>query len=213
MDKIKKSETKKKKAAKSIVKAKKSETSVKTKKKVAKKENKNLKWYVINSYAGHEKKVMKNIEQRIKANQAEDLITDVVVPTQNKIIIKEGKKKTIEDRFFPGYILIRMDLNDVTWHIIRNAEGVTGFVGTERKPTPLSEIEAEGIMKYMQVEQPAYQSTFMVGDAVKIVDGPFTDFVGSVRDINETKGKVQVLISVFGRETPVDLDFLQVKKL
>lgn len=196
---------------------KKANKTVKTKKVTRKKEtkkvNKNLKWYVINSYAGHEKKVMKNIEQRVKANQAEDLVTDVVVPTQNKIVIKEGKKKTIEDRFFPGYILIRMELNDVTWHIIRNAEGVTGFVGTERKPTPLSEQEAEGIMKYMQVEQPAYQSTFLVGDAVKIVDGPFTDFVGSVRDINEAKGKVQVLISVFGRETPVDLDFLQVKKL
>lgn len=196
---------------------KKTEKTVKAKKATAKtktkKVNKNLKWYVINSYAGHEKKVMKNIEQRVKANQAEDLVTDVVVPTQNKIVIKEGKKKTIEDRFFPGYILVRMELNNVTWHIIRNAEGVTGFVGTERKPTPLSEQEAEGIMKYMQVEQPAYQSTFLVGDAVKIVDGPFTDFVGSVRDINETKGKVQVLISVFGRETPVDLDFLQVKKL
>lgn len=196
---------------------KKTEKTVKAKEATAKtktkKVNKNLKWYVINSYAGHEKKVMKNIEQRVKANQAEDLVTDVVVPTQNKIVIKEGKKKTIEDRFFPGYILVRMELNDVTWHIIRNAEGVTGFVGTERKPTPLSEQEAEGIMKYMQVEQPAYQSTFLVGDAVKIVDGPFTDFVGSVRDINETKGKVQVLISVFGRETPVDLDFLQVKKL
>lgn len=173
----------------------------------------NHKWFVLSTYAGHENKVLENLKQRISANKAEDMISDIVVPTQNKIVIKEGKKKTVEERFFPGYMLIHMDLNEVTWHIVRNAEGVKGFVGTDRKPTPLSDQEAQGILKYMEVEQPAFQSAFLVGDAVKVVDGPFKEFVGSVREINETKGKVKVLLSVFGRETPVDLDFLQIKKL
>ena|SRR3990167_9440671 len=171
------------------------------------------KWYVVSTYSGHEKKVMENINQRIRANEAEEGISQVVVPTQNKIVIKDGKKKNVEDRFFPGYILVKMEMSPVTWPIVRNAEGVIGFVGTTKKPSPLSEKEAQGILKFMQVEQPAFQSTFMVGDAVKVIDGPFTEFVGSVSKINESKGKVEILISVFGRETPVDLDFLQVKKL
>ena len=119
----------------------------------------------------------------------------------------------MEDRIFPGYVLIKMVMNDHTWQLIRNTDGVTGFVGTEKKPTPLSEKEVKGILAFTDIEQPTYESSFAVGDAVKIVDGPFKDFVGAVSEINEDKGQVRVLISVFGRETPVDLDFLKVNKL
>lgn len=179
----------------------------------AKPVNENHKWYVINSYSGHEKKVSYQIMQRVKANNLEDQISEVIVPTTEKIVVSEGKKRTVEDKFLPGYVLIRMELNDKTWHIIRNTEGVTGFVGTDKMPTPLKPEDVKKIMAYMNIKQPSYQATFAVGDAAKVVDGPFKDFVGTISEINPDKGQVSVLLSVFGRETPVTLDFLQVTRL
>lgn len=178
-----------------------------------KKTNDKHRWYVINSYAGHEKKVCTQIMQRVKANNLEDEISEVVVPTQEKIEVRDGKKRTVQEKFLPGYVLVKMEMNENTWQVIRNTEGVTGFVGTGKKPTPLSPDEAKRILAYMDVEQPEYQSSFAVGDAVKVVDGPFNDFVGSISEINTDKGQVRVLLSVFGRETPVVLDFLQVTRL
>ncbi len=177
------------------------------------KRNKNHKWFIISTYSGHEKKVANQIQQRTKANDLEEQISEVVVPTQEKIVVSSGKKRTVEERIFPGYVLICMDMNDATWQIVRNTEGVTSFIGTEKKPTPLSEEEAKGIIAYMDVKQPAYQFAFSVGDAVKVVDGPFADFIGSISEINEDKGQVTVLLSVFGRETPISLDFMKVSKL
>lgn len=177
------------------------------------KKNKNHKWYIISTYSGHEKKVANQIKQRAKANDLEDQVSEVVVPTQEKIVVSSGKKRTVEERIFPGYVLICMEMNDATWQIVRNTEGVTSFIGTEKKPTPLSEEEAKGIIAYMDVKQPAYQFSFSVGDAVKVVDGPFADFIGSISEINEDKGQVTVLLSVFGRETPISLDFMKVSKL
>ncbi len=173
----------------------------------------NFSWYVVNAYSGHEKRVATQIQQRTKANNLEDMIKEVLVPTQNKIVVSEGKKRTVEEKTFPGYVLVKMIMNDQTWQIIRNTEGVTGFVGTERKPTPLNPDEVKSILAYMKVEQPSYQASFAVGDAVKVTDGPFKDFVGSISEINEDKGQVKVLLSVFGRETPVILDFLKITRL
>ncbi len=175
--------------------------------------NKNHKWFIISTYSGHEKKVANQIKQRVKANDLEEQVSEVVVPTQEKIVVSSGKKKTVEERIFPGYVLICMNMNDDTWQIVRNTEGVTSFIGTEKKPTPLNEIEAKSILAYMDVKQPAYQFAFSVGDAVKVVDGPFADFIGTISEINEDRGQVTVLLSVFGRETPVSLDFIKVSKL
>lgn len=170
-------------------------------------------WYIINTYSGHEKKVANQIEQRAKANNLDEEIKEVLVPTQEKIQVSEGKKRKKEEKIFPGYLLVHMKLNDNTWRIVRNAEGVTGFVGTERKPTPLSPAEVKSIMAFTKVTQPSFSASFTVGDAVKVIDGPFKDFVGSISEINEDKGQVKVLLSIFGRETPVVLDFLQVTRL
>lgn len=175
--------------------------------------DKDAKWYIINTYSGHEKKVANQIKQRVKANGIEDLVQEVLVPTQEKIVVSEGKKRTIEEKIFPGYVLIKMVINDESWKVVRNADGVTGFVGTQRKPTPVPEKEVKGIMAFMDVKQPAYKPTFSVSDAVKVIDGPFKDFVGSISEINEDKGQVKVLLSIFGRETPIVLDFLQVTRL
>lgn len=174
---------------------------------------KKFKWYVVNTYSGHEKKAKALLEQRVEATEMQDQFGEILVPTQNKIVVSEGKKKSVENRIFPGYILVEMDMSDQTWSLVRNTEGVTGFVGMGKRPTPLNAKEVEGIKRFMEVEQPAYQASFSIGDAVKITDGAFADFVGTVNEINEARGQVKVLISVFGRETPIDLDFLQVKKL
>lgn len=170
-------------------------------------------WYIVNSYSGHENKVANQLKQRVAANALNDDVPAIVVPTQEKIIAKAGKKRSSTERIFPGYILVKMILNDQTWHIIRNTEGVVGFVGIGKKPTPLNAKEVEAILSYMKVRQPSYQASFSLGDAVKVIGGPFKDFVGSIKEINEDKGQVTVLLSIFGRETPVDLDFLQVNKL
>jgi transcriptional antiterminator NusG len=182
---------------------------MKTDKKLAE----NYNWYIIQSFGGHEKKVANQIEQRAKANNLTEEIEEVLIPTQEKIQVSEGKKNKKEEKIFPGYVLVKMKLTDRTYRVIRNAEGVTGFVGTNNKPTPLSKKEVDSILAFSKVEQPTYSASFSVGDAVKVTDGPFKDFVGSISEINEDKGQVKVMLSIFGRETPVVLDFLQVNKL
>lgn len=170
-------------------------------------------WYVISTQSGHEQKVADSIKMRVKASKLESLIADVLVPVQKKITVKEGKQKINEERIYPGYVLIKMVLDKNTWEIITNIEGVARFVRSSKYPRPLPDEEVQAIMKFMELEQPAFQASFNIGDAVKISEGAFVDFVGSVSEIDETKGKVKVLISIFGRETPVELAFNQVKKL
>jgi transcriptional antiterminator NusG len=172
-----------------------------------------LKWYVIHVNSGHEQKVAQTLEQRIEFSALKESIPQILVPTQEKIIVESGHKKNIKERLFPGYVLVQMDLNDTTWNLVRNTTGVTGFVGTGGKPTPISEAEVESITKFSQMEAPKFEVKFHVGDGVRIIDGPFTDFLGKVDAIDEEKGKVKVLVSIFGRETPVELDFLQVSPL
>ncbi|MBN2101134.1 transcription termination/antitermination factor NusG [Candidatus Dojkabacteria bacterium] len=170
-------------------------------------------WYVISTQSGHEQKVADAIKLRVEATELQEIIPEVLVPVQKKIIVKEGKQKVKEEKIFPGYVLIRMVLDQKTWEIITNTEGVTGFIRIDKYPRPLPDEEVKAIMKFMEIEQPAFQASFSPGDAVRITEGAFADFVGSVSEIDETKGKVKVLISIFGRETPVELEFSQVKKL
>jgi len=171
------------------------------------------KWYVIHIQTSYEGRVKQALEQRIKSLSVEDKIFDVVIPTREIIVVKKGKKTKAIEKVFPGYILIKMILNDDSWLVVRTTEGVTGFVGAGLKPTPISDREVDAIMKFVQQEQPKFKSKFSLGEAVKITDGPFSDFLGSIQEIDEEKGKIKVLVSIFDRETPVELDFLQVTKL
>ncbi len=171
------------------------------------------KWYVVHTYSGHENKVATNLKQRIETMKLADKIFDIVVPTRNIVTVRHGKKEEQKEKIFPGYILVKMVLDDTTWLAVRTTQGVTAFVGAGNKPTPISEKEVDTILKFMKLEAPKYKASFSVGEAVKIVDGPFADFLGSIESIDETKGKLRVLVSIFGRETPVELDFLQVSKL
>lgn len=173
----------------------------------------NTRWYVIHTYSGHENKVATNLKQRIETMHLTGKIFEIVVPTRNIVTVKHGKKEEQKEKIFPGYILVKMVLDDESWLAVRTTQGVTAFVGAGSKPTPISEKEVETILKYMAMEAPKYKTTFSVGEAVKIVDGPFADFLGSIDSIDEAKGKIKVLVSIFGRETPVELDFLQVSKL
>ena len=143
----------------------------------------------------------------------QDKIFDIIVPTREIVVIKKGKKTKQKEKVFPGYIFVRMELDDESWLVVRTTEGVTGFIGAGLKPTPISDKEVQAILRFVQQEQPKFKTKFSVGEAVKITEGPFTDFLGSVETIDEEKGKVRVLVSIFDRETPVELDFLQVKKL
>ena len=170
-------------------------------------------WYVVHTYSGHEAKVAATLRQRIESQKLQDKILDVLVPTQEKIEIKEGKKNKIREKIFPGYILIKMIMDDATCLTVRTTPGITSFVGMSNKPTPLPESEVSSIQKFMTMEAPKFKTTFSEGEAVKIVDGPFSEFLGSISEIDEAKGKLKVLVSIFGRETPVELDFLQVAKL
>ncbi len=184
-----------------------------TDKKAKKSAKDKLRWYVIHTASGHENKVAVTLRQKIKAASLEDQIEEVLVPTQNKVVIESGKKSEIQERLFPGYVLVKMHLNDTTWQVVRHTAGVTGFVGIGAKPTPLPKKEVKAILKFMKMEAPKFEVKFNLGDSVKIIDGPFTDFLGKVEEIDEEKGKVKVLVSIFGRETPVELDFLQVSPL
>ncbi len=171
------------------------------------------KWYVVHTYSGHENKVAHTLKQRVETMGLAGFIFEVLIPTQEKIQIRRGQKRAIKEKIFPGYILIRLVLTDESWLCVRTTPGVTGFVGVGTKPTPLPKQEVEAIQKFMSQGVASYKANFSVGEAVKIVEGPFTDFIGSVDSIDEGKGKVTVLVSIFGRETPVELDFLQVSKL
>lgn len=171
------------------------------------------KWYIVHTYSGHENKVAKSLRQRSETMGFEDKIFDIIVPTRDTIKVTQGKKETIKEKIFPGYVLVKMILTDESWLLVRTTAGVTAFIGAGNKPTPISEKEVEAIQKFMQLDEPLYKTSFTVGEAVKIVDGPFSDFLGTIDNIDETKGKVKVLVSIFGRETPVELDFLQVSKL
>ncbi|MFC1647228.1 transcription termination/antitermination protein NusG [Patescibacteria group bacterium] len=173
----------------------------------------NAKWYVVHTYSGHENKVATNLKQRIETMKLEEQIFDIIVPTRNIVTVKHGKKEEQKEKIFPGYILVRMILGDQSWLAVRTTQGVTAFVGAGNKPTPISESEVATILKFMQMEAPKYKTSFSMGEAVKIVDGPFSDFLGTIDTIDEEKGKVKVLVSIFGRETPVELDFLQISKL
>ena len=170
-------------------------------------------WYVIHCYSGYENKVRYNLEQRIESMGMKDKIFDVIVPTEEEIEVKDGKRRTVERRVFPGYILVQMYMSEDSWYVVRNTPGVTGFVGMGNIPTPLRPEEVAQILKRMEAEAPKVKVTFKSGQKVRIVDGPFNDFVGTVSEIDMDRAKVRVMVSFFGRETPVELDFLQVEKV
>ena len=170
-------------------------------------------WFVIHSYSGYENKVKRNLEHRIESLGMQHKIFEVVVPTEEEIELKDGQRRTVERRIFPGYVLVDMFMDEDSWYVVRNTPGVTGFVGSVRRPTPLRKRDVDKILKRMRAETPRVTVSFVPGQKVRIADGPFEDFVGVVDDINEDKGKVRILVSFFGRETPVELDFLQVEKL
>jgi transcriptional antiterminator NusG len=169
-------------------------------------------WYVIHCYSGYENKVRHNLEQRIETMGMKDRIFDVVIPTQEEIEVKDGKRRTVERHIFPGYVLVNMVLTEESWYVVRNTPGVTGFVGMGNNPTPLRPEEVAQIVKRMEAEAPTVKVTFKVGERVRIIDGPFNDFRGVVSEIDMERTKVRVMVSFFGRETPVELDFLQVEK-
>ena len=169
-------------------------------------------WYVIHCYSGYENKVRHNLEQRIETMGMKDKIFDVVIPTQEEIEVKDGKRRTVERHIFPGYVLVNMALSEESWYVVRNTPGVTGFVGMGNNPTPLRPEEVAQIVKRMEAEAPTVKVSFKVGERVRIVDGPFNDFRGVVSEIDMERTKVRVMVSFFGRETPVELDFLQVEK-
>jgi transcriptional antiterminator NusG len=170
-------------------------------------------WYILHTYSGHEDKVAKSLKQRVESMGFKDKNFDIIVPTRNTIKVSHGKKESIKEKIFPGYVLVRMILDDESWLLARTTQGVTAFIGAGNKPTPISDKEVEAIKKFMKLEEPLYKTAFTVGEAVKIVDGPFVDFLGTINEIDEKRGKIKVLVSIFGRETPVELDFLQVSKI
>jgi len=176
-------------------------------------ENRKARWYVVHTYSGHENKVAEALKQRAETLDLTDKVIAVLIPTQEKIQIKRGQRKNVTEKIFPGYMLVQMELTDNSWLAVRTTQGVTGFVGVGNKPTPLPKHEVEAIKKYMTQAAPSYKADYSEGEAVRIVDGPFNDFLGTVNSIDEEKGQVEVLVNIFGRETPVTLDFLQVKKV
>lgn len=171
-------------------------------------------WYVVHTYSGHENRVAASLKQRIESEHLEHKILNVLVPTQEKIEIRSGKKENVKEKIFPGYILVRMVLDDLSWLAVRTTQGVTSFVGMSNKPTAIPDREVKSIVSYMtQGAQPTYKTTFLENDTVKIIDGPFAEFIGKVESVDKERGKIKVLVSIFSRETPVELDFLQVAKL
>jgi len=170
-------------------------------------------WFVIHTYSGYENKVKKNLEHRAQALDLGDKIFRIVVPTEEEIEIRNGQRHNVQRKVYPGYVLIQMLMTDEAWYLVRNTPGVTGFVGMGNKPTALGKDEAAQILRQMEAEAPRVKVTFTRGQMIKIVDGPFTDFEGKVDEVNQEKGKVRVLVSIFGRETPVELDFLQIDRL
>lgn len=170
-------------------------------------------WYVIHAYSGHEEKVKNALWQRVESMGQKDKVSEIFIPTRKTVTVRRGKKYEKEEKVFPGYLLIKMILTDDSWLVVRTTAGVTGFIGAGNKPTSLPEKEVQAIMKFSKLAAPKFKTKFSVDEAVKIIDGPFAEFLGTVKSIDEARGKIQVLVSIFGRETPVELDFLQVKKL
>ena len=182
-------------------------------------EKKDGRWYIIHTYSGQEDRVKKNLEQRIETMDVRDRIFEVIVPTENEIQIREGKRRAIPKKIVPGYILVRMAMDDDSWYVVRNTSGVTGFISTEDekdkrlRPVPLEDQEIEAILRQIESETPRLEVGFSTGESVRIKDGPFADFMGTVDEVQADRGKVTILVSFFGRDTPVELDFLQVEKL
>lgn len=170
-------------------------------------------WYVIHTYSGYEENVAHNLKQRIESMDMEDKIFDVLIPTEKKIKIKNGKRRVVIEKIFPGYVMVNMVVTDDSWYVVRNTPNVTGFVGSGTTPTPIDDTEVESLKKRMGAEEPTYKIDVNTGDTVRITDGPFKEMEGKVSEVDETRGKVKVMVSMFGRETPVELDSLQVKKL
>lgn len=170
-------------------------------------------WYVIHTYSGYEENVKKNLEQRIESMDMENKIFNVLIPTEKKIKIKNGKRKIVTEKIFPGYVMVEMVVDDNSWYVVRNTPNVTGFIGAGTTPTPISDKEIKELQKRMGLEEPTYKIDVTVGSPVKITDGPFKGYEGKVAQIDEARGKVKVLISMFNRETPMELDFLQIKKI
>lgn len=173
----------------------------------------NAKWYVIHTYSGHENKVALSLKERVEAAGHTDKVFKIFLPHQQKIVVSEGKKRSVDEKLFPGYLVVLMVMSDDSWYIIRSTPGVTGFVGMGSTPTPLPDSEVHTLMKFAKMEAPKFEAKFRVGDSVKVNDGPFKDFLGKVDEVNDEQGKVKVLVSVFGRETPLELAFTQVSQL
>ncbi|MFC1860019.1 transcription termination/antitermination protein NusG [Chloroflexota bacterium] len=169
-------------------------------------------WFVVHTYSGHEERVKKNLEQRIKSMDSGEIF-QVLIPTEEETEVKNGQRREVTKKIMPGYVLVQMNMSDQSWNIVRNTPGITSFVGSSNEPAPLPEEEVSRILKQMTSEAPRVKVGFRLGQSVRVTDGPFIDFMGVVDDINEKRGKVKVLLSLFGRETPVELDFLQVEKL
>ncbi len=177
------------------------------------KDNPLAKWYVVHTASGHEMRVAETLRQRIESMGFEGNVFELLVPTQDRVIIRNGKKSTIKEKIFPGYLLVKMILDDASWLAIKTTPGVTGFVGTTKDPLPLSEKEVATILKFISTPAKRFKTRFSLSEAVKITDGPFSGFLGSISEMDEERGKVKVLVSIFGRETPVELDFLQIQKI
>ena len=175
--------------------------------------SKEAKWYVVHTYSGHENKVALSLKERVEATGHSDKVFKIFLPHQQKIVVSEGKKRSVNEKLFPGYIVVLMEMNDDSWYIVRSTPGVTGFVGMGSTPTPLPETEVQTLIQFAKMEAPRFEAKFRVGDSVKVNDGPFKDFLGKVDEVNEEQGKVKVLVSVFGRETPLELSFTQVSQL
>ena len=180
---------------------------------MAKQISQGKRWYVLHTYSGYEENVERNLRQRIDSMDMQDKIFDIMIPKEKKIKIKNGKRKVVEEKIFPGYVLVQMMVTDDSWYVVRNTPNVTGFVGTGTTPTPVSLNEVKSLQEKMGVEEPKYEIDVTAGSPVKIIDGPFKNFEGKVNEVDQERGKVKVLVSMFGRETPVELDFLQVKKI
>lgn len=174
--------------------------------------NQGQRWYVIHTYSGYEENVAHNLRQRIESMGMEDKIFEVLVPKEKKIKIRNGKRKVVEEKIFPGYVMVEMVVTDDSWYVVRNTPNVTGFIGTGTTPTPIDEKEVKSLQRRMGIEDPTYSIEVVVGETVRIVDGPFKEMEGKVSEVDTDRGKVKVMVSMFGRETPVELDSLQVQK-
>jgi transcription termination/antitermination protein NusG len=176
-------------------------------------DNPQARWFVVHTQSGHEARVSETLRQRVNNLGLVGKIFELLVPTQDKVIVRGGKKATVKEKIFPGYLLVKMILDDNVWLAVRTTPGITGFVGIDNKPTPISDVEVANIQKFVASPAPRFKTKLTVGEAIKITDGPFTGFLGTIHEVDEEKGKVKVLVSIFGRETPVELDFLQVIKV